>query len=100
VPDSAADEAVTAPRKPRAWALLFAPLPGIGHWMIGRAARGLFAFVVFTLGVNLVVLSRLLAPVTHFSVVYGFVLAGIGVLYSIVDVARLVFTERTERAHP
>lgn len=81
-------------RTQRAIALLFAPLPGIGHWVVGRGGRGLLAFMVLAAGANLILLSAVVAPVAPMSPTFGWVLAGAAVAFSTIDVARIVLKNR------
>jgi hypothetical protein len=82
------------PARPSAFLLLFAPIPGVGHWMVRRAGRGLLAFMVFALGLNLIAMATVMAPVAELSPVWGWALAGAAVAFSIVDVSRIVLGKR------
>ena len=56
--------------------------------------------MVFAAGVNLLVLSYLMAPVALISPAWGWVLAAGAVLFSIVDVTRIVLRGRAGRSSP
>jgi hypothetical protein len=60
--------------------------------MVRRAGRGLLAFMVFTLGLNLIAMPTVMAPVARMSPVWGWALAGAAVAFSIVDVSRIVLS--------
>jgi hypothetical protein len=81
-------------RKPSVFALLFAPIPGLGHWAVRRGGRGFLTFALFAAGLNLVLLSKVIEPVKRIPPVWGWAIAGAAVLFSTVDVARIVFRTR------
>jgi hypothetical protein len=78
------------PQRPSRLLLLFAPFPGIGHWVLRRAGRGLLTFMVFAAGVNLIVLAPVMAPVARISPAWGWTLAALAVAFSLLDVTRIV----------
>jgi hypothetical protein len=80
----------SAPARRSPLLLLFAPIPGIGHWVVRRSGRGLFAFMVFTAGINVIVMCAVMQPVSLISPVWGWILAASAVLYSTLDVGRIV----------
>jgi hypothetical protein len=82
------------PKRPSLLLLLFAPLPGIGHWAVGSGGRGLIAFILFAVGVNFLTMSAVMEPVTRLSPAWGWTFASAGVLYSLVDVTRIVLRAR------
>jgi hypothetical protein len=86
------------PRRHSMIILAFAPIPGLGHWLVGRAARGLLCFMAFVAGLNLLLLSRVMAPVADIPRAAGWAVAGAAVLYSLADVARIVLRRRRESA--
>jgi hypothetical protein len=61
--------------------------------------RGLVTFMLFALGVNLLMMSVVLEPVprTRLSPAWGWTVAGAAVLFSIVDVTRIFFRARSGR---
>jgi hypothetical protein len=83
------------PRRPSPLLLVFAPLPGIGHWVIRHGGRGLVAFMVFAAGANLLMMSAVMESVTPLSPAWGWTLVAASVLYSLVDVTRIVLRGRS-----
>jgi hypothetical protein len=94
-PSTTSPAPVARPKRPSWLLLLFAPVPGIGHWLVRRGGRGLLALMVFTAGANLLMMSVVMKPVTRLSPVWGWVFAGAGVLYSLVDVTRIIVRARS-----
>ena len=86
------------PARPSVLLLIFAPIPGIGHWVVRRGGRGLLAFMAFALGVNLIGMAAVMAPVVQVSPVWGWAIAGAAVVFSILDVGRIVLGRRAASA--
>jgi hypothetical protein len=63
--------------------------------MVRRGGRGLLALMIFTAGANLLMMSAVMKPVTRLSPVWGWTFAAAGVLYSLVDVSRIIIRARS-----
>ena len=50
--------------------------------------------MVFAAGLNLILLAGIMSPVMQLSPVLGYVIAGAAVLFSLVDVTRIVLKRR------
>jgi hypothetical protein len=88
----------TRSKRPSLLALVLAPVPGLGHWAVRRAGRGLLAFMMLASGLNIVLLAAVMAPVVRLSAVWGWLLAGVAVVFSLVDVTRIVLKSRASPA--
>jgi hypothetical protein len=87
---------LTVPRASYVGALLALLVPGLGHWWIGRARRGLLLFIVGTLGVNAVFASLVLdrGDRTPFGLYLGLPVALLAWLVSALDGLRLATFSR------
>lgn len=80
-------------------AVLALLVPGLGHWWIGRARRGLLLFVAGTLGVNLVFIAVVFDPADGMSSkIYAGIPLALGAwLASVIDGLRLAWFVRRPR---
>jgi hypothetical protein len=95
VPPAPSPVPAPKPKRPSPLLLIFAPLPGIGHWVVRHGARGLLAFMLFAAGANLLMMSAVMEPVTRLSPTWGWTFVAAGVLYSLVDVTRIILRRRS-----
>lgn len=90
---------LTVPRPSAVGALLACAAPGLGHWWIGRARRGLLLFVVGATGANFVAVALLFSTgdVAANELYIGVPLAFGAWAWSVVDGVRLAWFARAGR---
>ena len=92
--------AATGPR-PNILALLLSAVPGLGHWILGRARRGFFLFMAAAFGWNLIGLSFLTSsePIHTWGRRIGIAIVVVCTVISIYETLRFGVLNRTRRAH-